>query len=120
MTLAWRWIPRKPPGMSRVSDGHRPDNTSRRLDLTAPSDFARLVEVMNHVLFEMTHRHYEYPQAEQWRDRFMDQVRRDGFRLDEEGQIVTDDQIDISDNLLATLEDRSSNPGSSTSTQPEY
>lgn len=58
------------------------------LNLDHPYDIAKLVEVVNHVLFEMTHRSETEPSAVQFTERFIDQVRRDGFTLDDNHQIV--------------------------------
>ena len=58
------------------------------LDQDAPAELAKLVEVVNHVLFEIAHREYDDSTGVQWRDRFLDQIRRDGFVLDADIQIV--------------------------------
>ena len=40
------------------------------------------------MLFEIAHREYDDSTGVQWRDRFLDQIRRDGFVLDADIQIV--------------------------------
>ncbi|WP_370246882.1 abortive infection family protein [Nocardioides sp.] len=85
------------------------------LDLDVPGDLAKLVEVVNHVLDEMMRREYTEPLAVQSRDRFLNQLRRDGFALEREVddhneetvQIAAAARIDLSPEALASLEDPS-------------
>lgn len=77
------------------------------LDLDQPGDVAKLVEVVNHVLFEMTHRPETEPLAEEFTNRFIDQLRRDGFALDERSQIVGSAQVQFASQLLSSLPDAS-------------
>ena len=77
------------------------------LDVDHPADIAKLVEVVNHVLFEMTHRSETEPLAVRFTERFIDQVRRDGFTLDDNHQIVGSAQVQFATELLSSRPDAS-------------
>lgn len=77
------------------------------LNLDHPADIAKLVEIVNHVLFEMTHRSESELLAAQFEERFIDQIRRDGFTLDERYQIVGSAQVQCVSDLLDALPDAS-------------
>ncbi len=52
------------------------------LDLNFPADTLKLIAVVNHVLFELVHRQYDFDTGVEWRQKFLDQIKRDGFVLD--------------------------------------
>jgi hypothetical protein len=62
--------------------------------------------MFNHVLFEMTHRQETATLAE-WTDRFIDQLRRDGFALDDDHQIVGSAQVEFAPDVLSSLQEAS-------------
>lgn len=77
------------------------------LDLNAPADTLKLIEVVNHVLFELVNREYDSETGGEWRRRFLDQIKRDGFALNDNSQIVVPGQIELPTEALSSLADAS-------------
>lgn len=77
------------------------------LDLDHPADAAKLFDIVNQVLFEMTERTEIEPLAVAFTERFTDQIRRDGFTLDERSEIVGSAQVQFASELLSSLPDAS-------------
>lgn len=77
------------------------------LDPNSPADTLKLVEVVNHVLFELVHRQYEGEIGVEWRQKFLDQIKRDGFVLDGDSQIESPVRVDLPAELLSSLADAS-------------
>jgi len=77
------------------------------LEPNSPADTLKLVEVVNHVLFELVHRQYEREIGVEWRQKFLDQIKRDGFVLDGDSQIESPVRVDLPAELLSSLADAS-------------